>query len=76
MFRTVLASLLLCSCGTSAKFDPQANVVKTGWGVRTVITFEPDGTRRVEVFPINFFEAITSGITGGLLHYAANKETP
>jgi hypothetical protein len=63
----VLALVLACcSCSTKTTVTPQGDTVNSGYGVRTIVTFHPDGRKTIETIPINPIEAAVGGAASAI----------
>lgn len=66
--------LFLASCAAPTVTKTENEVkVKTGTAVRVVVTVHKDGSITTTSYPVNWLEATLSGLTGGIVKYAANK---
>lgn len=70
----LITILLLASCVSPTITKTENEVkVKSGTVVRVVVTVHKDGSITTTSYPINMLEATISGLTGGLIKYAAYK---
>lgn len=70
----LLIPLLLASCGTTTTMSSSGDKVKAGPGSKVVVTFFPDGTKKVEVVPISPLEAVIAGTVGGISNALLRKD--
>ena len=59
-------ALACCSCSTKTTVTPKGDAVDSGYGVRTIVTFHPDGRKTVETIPINPIEAAVGGAASAI----------
>jgi hypothetical protein len=62
----LVLALACCSCSTKTTISPKGDVIDSGYGARTIVTFHPDGRKTIETIPINPIEAAVGGAASAI----------